>query len=100
MSNYSSSEPTDFETNSDSDWLPSESDLAGSDDDTHFDDSDHAISDTNQSQWLSIQPVSKKRSKSGLWQSFGRLMRNGRVIKKCAGRFYCKSCLEDNSLKR
>lgn len=99
MDDSSSSGPSDIDINSESDWTPNNSDLLAAEDDSDFDDSDRTIVD-DLTLSLSIQPISKKRSRSGLWQHFGCLTRNGKVIKKCASRYFCKMCIENNSLKR
>lgn len=82
-----------------SEWQPNESDLYAVDSESDFDDSDHTLTES-QYPLLSTRPLQKKRCKSKVWQSFGHLARNGRVISKCARRFFCKLCLENKVLKR
>lgn len=96
------SSETEFEIaemNSESEWEPTDSDLAATDNDSDFDDSDRPITETR-NQYFEIRPIRKDKSKSLLWSHYGSLMRNGRVITKCAKRDFCKLCLENKSLKR
>lgn len=83
----------------DSEWQPNESDLYDVDSESDFDDSDHTITESQFPQ-LSTRPLQKAKSKSKVWLSFGHLARHGRVISKCAKRYFCKLCLENKVLKR
>lgn len=81
-----------------SEWEPNDSDLPT--DDSDFDYSDTKRVDETLSQYLDLKILFKQKSKSDVWKYFGHLMRNGRVIKKCSSRIFCKLCLQKNSLKR
>lgn len=110
------SEADEFQTDEDSDYVPStESDgtsnstINGTDEnssmsDVNLDDvvalvNDGALDETIGHD-LSLRTVSKRRSTSQIWKYFGHLLYKLATISKVSNKLFCKICFDTGCLKR
>lgn len=98
----------DFLTDNDSEdatYEPNESDYGG----TSIDDSAQSITDVTFENGivdetalsdLSLKTISKTKSNSKVWDSYGTLLYKQKIISKVANKVYCKFCFNNGCLKR
>lgn len=93
--NYAESDEEDSNRSGDDDWIPEE--LHTSDNDTSIPDE----LDFSTTKGFSLRTVKNvKRSNHVIWNRFGQLMKNNKIVKRLIDRRYCITCFEKGNFKQ
>lgn len=67
-----------------------------------FDDADTAIDFVNFNDWddVSIEPITKRKSKSEVWNFYGTLKKGNKIFSPTSKRYFCKPCFDNHKFKR
>lgn len=49
---------------------------------------------------VSLEPIAKRRTKSGLWNYFGCLKKNNKIFTPTNKQYFCRPCFDDHKFKR